>query len=393
MPPPTTLRDVAPHLDKLRHLIVMPQITKNDLDCRADIAEHLANISTFDIEAIAIETHALGQIGIVMADTVRNCCAEILSRLQTFWHDSYAVLDRQDRLKNDDFDDYEINHLFKEIESFELNLQLYRNCLMAVNKLPLPKDCEIDKYRQEIGMCLLEESREKWLKAKYGLTKALQKSTKFDEFLDKPKQRLYSSLREVCRKIFRTVELYFQPCEIRLTPKLRETFIEYFQQPNGSYAGPPIIHRNPGKAMKSTEEDAPTDGASKSKETPEVKRDWNMELFPMILVSELYVVCSDVFDSTETQFHSSLNLHGKHEPIKIRPKQKIKACYLISKLYEIVPAKHRAAWRDDILAHLDIQWSYYEKKYCHPRGDDASLSSKEYADEIDRIFKNHKKRA
>ena len=122
-------------------------------------------------------------------------------------------------------------------------------------------------------------------------------------------------------------------------------------------------------------------------------RQWEGELFPMILVSELYEICSDVFDSTETQFHSSLNLHGKHEPIKIRPKQKIKACYLISKLYEIVPAKHKAAWREDILAHLDIQWSYYEKKYCHPRGDDASVSSREYADEIDRIFKNHKKRA
>ena len=120
---------------------------------------------------------------------------------------------------------------------------------------------------------------------------------------------------------------------------------------------------------------------------------WKEELFPMILVSELYEICAEIFDDpTETQFHS-LNLHGKHEPIKIRPKQKIKACYLISKLYEIVPAKHKAAWREDILAHLDIQWSYYEKKYCHPRGDDASVSSREYADEIDRILKNHKKRA
>lgn len=385
-----TLRDVAPHLDKLRQLIVLPQITKNDLDCRAEIAEHLDALSHLDIEAIAIDTHALGQVGSVMADTVRIGCAEILSRLQTFWRDAFVVLNKQEKLKNDDFDDYEINHLFREIESFEASLQLYKSCLTAVHKLPLPEGCEMAQHRHEIGMCFMEESREKWLKAKYKLTSRLQESLKFDEFLDKPRQPLYSNLREVCMKIYKTIESYFPPCEIRLAPKLRETFIEYIQQPNGSYAGPPIIHRIPGSVAENTNQSEESQDPRKDSTT---KRQWDMELFPMILVSELYEVCSDVFDSTETQFHSSLNLHGKHEPIRIKPKQTIKACYLISKLYEIVPAKHKTAWREDILDHLGIDWSYYEKKYCHPRGNDASASSRAYADEVDAIFKNHRKRA
>ena len=114
----------------------------------------------------------------------------------------------------------------------------------------------------------------------------------------------------------------------------------------------------------------------------------------MILVSELYEVCEMIFEeSTETQFHSSLNLHGKHEPLKIKPKQKIKVCYLISKLYDIVPEKHKVAWREDILLHFGIDSSYYESKYSHPRGSDASRSSMAFADDVDEIIKNHKKRA
>ena len=79
--------------------------------------------------------------------------------------------------------------------------------------------------------------------------------------------------------------------------------------------------------------------------------------------------------------------------LKIKPKQKIKVCYLISKLYDIVPEKHKVAWREDILLHFGIDSSYYESKYSHPRGSDASRSSMAFADDVDEIIKNHKKRA
>lgn len=395
MPNATTLRDVAPHLEKLRQLIVIPQIGKKDLICRVEIAEHLNILDSLDIEAIVIETHALGQVGTVMADTVRTSCAEILSRLKAFWRDSYCIMDKQDKLKNDDFDEYDINQLFKKIELFDINLNLYKSCLIAVNKLPLPEDCKMDQYRQEIGRCLMEEAREKWIKAKYELANELQKSLAFDEFLGKPKQPLYSNLRGVCNKIYRTIENYFPPCEIRLPSRLRDTFIEYIQQPNGSYAGPPIIHKVPGRGVKQSDENVkPAKENFLPEKSAETKREWGMELFPMILVSKLYEICADIFDdSTETQFHSSLNLHGKHEPLRIKSKQKIKVCYLISKLYDIVPEKYKAAWREDILLHFDIDGAYYESKYSNPRGSDASRSSIEFADDVDEVIKSHKKRA
>lgn len=394
MPPPTTFRDVVPILDKLRQLIKGPQIAKKDICFRKEIVEQTELLSSLDIEAVTIETHALGQVGNVLADSVRNLCAEIVARLQTFWSVFYQLDHRKNQSARDDFDEYDIDCLFREISIFQNTFELYRGSLIALNKVEMPSGNTMDDINKELFLWHTDKHREMWLDAKRIFLKKLQKSIEFDEFLNKPAIPVYLQLRNICTTIYSTTERYFGPCEIRLTAKLRDTFIEYIQQPNGSYAGPPIVRKIPGKVVKPSDEDAKQseEGQATQKDSG-AKREWDMELFPMILVSELYEICSDVFDSTETQFHSSLNLHGKHEPIKIRPKQKIKACYLISKLYEIVPAKHKAAWREDILAHLDIQWSYYEKKYCHPRGDDASVSSREYADEIDRIFKNHKKRA
>ena len=375
MPNPTTLRDVVPILEDLRQLIKVPLVAKQDTILYKRIAEATRNLCSIVIENAIIESHASGEIGKVQADQTRNYCAEIVTRIETFQNVFYKLdRERKNKSKADMIDGYESNHFLKEVEMFYMIAAHYEYALKACHKIPVPDDWTIDKYKQEIEQFHMADTREGWLEKKREFLKKLQESVEYDEFLLKPSFDVYHDLRNVCRKIFIMVERYFPPCEIQLHPKCRETFIQKMQVRNGSYPAP----EQPVKQKQTNTKSC---------------RQWEGELFPMILVSELYKICSDVFDSTETQFHSSLNLHGKHEPIKIRPKQKIKACYLISKLYEIVPAKHKAAWREDILAHLDIQWSYYEKKYCHPRGDDASASSREYADEIDRIFKNHKKRA
>ena len=376
MPNPTTLRDVVPILDDLRQLTKFPLVAKKETILYKRIAEATSRLCSIDIENAIIESHASGEIGKVQADQVRNYCAEIATRLDTFW-DVFSTLDRErkNKSKTDMIDSYESNHFLKEVEMFYMIAAHYEYALKACHKIPVPDDWKIDKYKQEIEQFHMAETREGWLEKKREFLKKLQESVEYDEFLLKPSFAVYRELRGACRKIFITVERYFPPCEIQLHPKCRETFIKNMQVRNGSYPAPEQpIKQNPAN--------------------PKSSRQWEEELFPMILISELYEVCSDVFDNpTETQFHSSLNLHGKHEPIKIRPKQTIKACYLVSKLYEIVPAKHKTAWREDILNHLGIEWSYYEKKYCHPRGSDASASSRAYADEVDEIFKNHKKRA
>ena len=374
MPQPTTFRDVAPILEDLREKIKIPQIAKSDMSCRKIIAEYTDTLCSLDIESVTIETHSLGEIGRVLANTVRNYCAEIACRIQTF-RETFSPLDKKNRSKRDEFDDYDIEFLFKELDMLQDWAIIYKGSLVARNKIPMPPDCTMPNVNRDIFAYNLDETRENWLKQKRKFLDALRKSIEFDEFIELETPPIYNRLRYVCSKILQTADRYFPPCEIQLHKRMTETFEKYLQRPSGSY-------------VRKVVEIAQTPTETNN------KQNWEGELFPMILVSELYSVCYDVFDNpTETQFHSSLNLHGKHEPIKIKPKQTIKACYLISKLYEIVPAKHKTAWREDILAHLGIDWSYYEKKYCHPRGSEASASSRAYADEVDAIFKNHRKRA
>ena len=376
MPNPTTLRDVVPILDDLRQLTKFPLVAKKETILYKRIAEATSRLCSIDIENAIIESHASGEIGKVQADQVRNYCAEIATRLDTFW-DVFSTLDRErkNKSKTDMIDSYESNHFLKEVEMFYMFAAHYEYALKACHKIPVPDDWTIDKYKQEIEQFHMAETREGWLEKKREFLKKLQESVEYDEFLLKPSFAVYRELRGACRKIFVMVERYFPPCEIQLHPKCRETFIKNMQVRNGSYPAPEQpIKQNPAN--------------------PKSSRQWEEELFPMILISELYEVCSDVFDNpTETQFHSSLNLHCKHEPLKIKPKQKIKVCYLISKLYDIVPEKHKVAWREDILTYFNIDASYYESKYSHPRGSDASRSSMAFADDVDEVMKNHKKRA
>ncbi|WP_209308161.1 hypothetical protein [Barnesiella sp. WM24] len=375
MPPPMTFRDVVPVLEKLRQDIKYPQIAKSDLVCRKEIAENFKMLYSIDQESVVIETHALGEVGRILANTVRNLCAEIVCRIHTYY-DTFRELDRKERSKRDDFDEYEIKHLLNEFELLKIDAQLYQGSLIARGKMPMPPDCTMNDVNRELFAYHLDEHRERWLKRKRKFLVSLQRSIEFDDFLDEESPPLYSRLRDVCSKLFTNAERYFPPCEIKLQNKLRLTFEQKMMHRGGSFLTP----------LEDIKEQTTLNIQD--------NKCWKGELFPMILISELYEVCNDVFDNpTETQFHSSLNLHGKHEPIRVRPKQTIKACYLVSKLYEIVPAKHKTAWRDEILNHLGIEWSYYEKKYCHPRGSDASASSRAYADEVDEIFKKHKKRA
>lgn len=376
MPNPTTLRDVVPILEDLRQLTKIPLVAKQDTILYKRIAEATSKLCSIDIENAIIESHASGEIGKVQADQTRIFCVEIVTRIETFQSIFYKLdRERKNKSKADMIDQYESNHFLKEVEMFYMVAAHYEYALKACHKIPVPDDWTIDKYKQEIEQFHMADTREGWLEKKREFLKKLQESVEYDEFLLKPSFDIYHEMRNVCRKIFIMVERYFPPCEIQLHPKCRESFIQKMQVHNGSYPASEQLVKHRQATTKSC-------------------RQWEEELFPMILVSELYEICDEIFDDpTETQFHSSLNLHGKHEPLKIKPKQKIKVCYLISKLYDIVPEKHKVAWREDILLHFGIDSSYYESKYSHPRGSDASRSSMAFADGIDEIIKNHKKRA
>lgn len=322
MPPPMTFRDVVPVLEKLRQDIKYPQIAKSDLVCRKEIAENFKMLYSIDQESVVIETHALGEVGRILADTVRNLCAEIVCRIHTYY-DTFRELDRKERSKRDDFDEYEIKHLLNEFELLKIDAQPYQGSLIARGKMQMPPDCTMNDVNRELFAYHLDEHRECWLKRKRKFLVSLQRSIEFDDFLDEELPPLYSRLRDVCSKLFTNAERYFPPCEIKFQNKLRLTFEQKMMHRGGSFLTP----------LEDIKEQTTLNIQD--------NKCWKGELFPMILISELYEVCNDVFDNpTETQFHSSLNLHGKHEPIRVRPKQTIKACYLISKLYQQITRQH-----------------------------------------------------
>ncbi|WP_289751636.1 hypothetical protein, partial [uncultured Bacteroides sp.] len=85
MPNHTTLRDVVPILEDLRQLTKVPLVAKQDTILYKRIAEATSKLCSIDIENAIIESHASGEIGKVQADQTRNYCAEIATRLLTFW--------------------------------------------------------------------------------------------------------------------------------------------------------------------------------------------------------------------------------------------------------------------------------------------------------------------
>lgn len=353
---PRTFKDLVPLLENVNRDINFSRIAKSDFPVRHRLIKKVNELNALNIEEIVIESIALGNTGIVLATTLRNTISQILERIKLI-RELNPMADRGEPNPQAAFDRYQEEMLKKPIADFQLCYSLYKGHKKVAM---IPEDAKQSltgnaRMVYERAVSEIDMRRQQYIKAKSHLLALLQQSVEFEKDLD-----------AACRPQLRRIEI--------ICNKIDRVIVKYYNHL------PPMVTTI-------------TDGDSDNdKHGIDVNR-WDMELFPIALVSDLFEVCSEVFDSTETQFHSSLNLHCKHEPIKIRPKQKIKACYLISKLYDILPVKHKAAWRDDILAHLDIQWSYYEKKYCHPRGDDASVSSKEYADEIDRIFKKHKKRA
>ncbi len=377
MPNPT-LKDIVPLLDVLNRDIKFSRVIKHDLYGRASMFKTLNELNAMDIESMVIETLNLGPAGNTIANTLRNLLAEIAARINDLRFVN-PLVDRKEKSPEDAFDRFQREMMASPIQHLQCSFDLYNMVcgrLTAANEEnDRAEKASTDKYfikTLPVGLIQrVDKHRKDYIKSKRILMKWIQHSIEFEENLEDMCTPQLRRAELTCSKISKVISRYFPPCEI-IIPKMPAQYEEE--------------RKNKGKHNQQSSGDK-----TESRRKPKV---WTEPLFPMFLVSELYEVCEMIFEeSTEIQFHSSLNLHGKHEPLKIKPKQKIKACYLISKLYDIVPEKHKVAWREDILLHFGIDSSYYESKYSHPRGSDASRSSMAFADDVDEIFKNHKKRA
>ena len=113
------------------------------------------------------------------------------------------------------------------------------------------------------------------------------------------------------------------------------------------------------------------------------------EYFSMKLLSLIHAVCvGEQFEEISApDFYANMNLHPCNCKLKIKPREKIRVCYLIFLMGEELPKQDRDKWKDRILKLLDIDDSYYKSKYKEPVSDFPSDSNQNFAKEMEHIFR------
>ena len=113
------------------------------------------------------------------------------------------------------------------------------------------------------------------------------------------------------------------------------------------------------------------------------------EYFSMKLLSLIHEVCiGEQFEEISAlDFYANMNLHPCNCKLKIKPREKIRVCYLIFLMSEKLSKQDRDKWKDRILKLLDIDDSYYKSKYKEPVSDFPSDSNQNFAKEMEHIFR------
>ena len=113
------------------------------------------------------------------------------------------------------------------------------------------------------------------------------------------------------------------------------------------------------------------------------------EYFSMKLLSLIHEVCiGEQFEEISApDFYANINLHPCNCKLKIKPREKIRVCYLIFLMSEKLSKQDRDKWKDRILKLLDIDDSYYKSKYKEPVSDFPSDSNQNFAKEMEHIFR------
>ena len=113
------------------------------------------------------------------------------------------------------------------------------------------------------------------------------------------------------------------------------------------------------------------------------------EYFSMKLLSLIHEVCiGEQFEEISAlDFYANMNLHPCNCKLKIKPREKIRVCYLIFLMSEKLSKQDRDKWKDRILKLLDIDDSYYKSKYKEPVSEFPSDSNQKFAKEMEHIFR------
>lgn len=110
--------------------------------------------------------------------------------------------------------------------------------------------------------------------------------------------------------------------------------------------------------------------------------------FPMHLVSKIYELCNGTQfkEMDEVDFFHAINLHPDTHPLQINQGEKVRVCYLISRLGATLETPSKEEWTNTILDRLDIKPQFFRSKYRQPVSDMPSDANAEFASAVKEIF-------
>ena len=132
------------------------------------------------------------------------------------------------------------------------------------------------------------------------------------------------------------------------------------------------------------QEDEPDKPISQQETKEEQQEYFSMKL--LLLINE--VCAGEQFEEISAlDFYANMNLQPCNCKLKIKPREKIRVCYLIFLMSEKLAKQDRDKWKDRMLKLLDIDDSYYKSKYKEPVSDFPSDSNQNFAKEMKHIFR------
>ena len=91
-------------------------------------------------------------------------------------------------------------------------------------------------------------------------------------------------------------------------------------------------------------------------------------------------------DMLAIDFYNAINLNPNSKPIIVKKNEKIRVCYLVNQLAELLPQERKVPWIEKVLACVGIDYNYYRAKYRVPVGNLPSEANQEFAETLKGIY-------
>lgn len=116
-----------------------------------------------------------------------------------------------------------------------------------------------------------------------------------------------------------------------------------------------------------------------------------MDTVDLALCLFIHEVCNDnQFEFVSgSDFVNFMNLKPTSHPVIVRPKEKLRVCYMVMSVSLTVRPRERGRlWAEEFLKRCGISKSYYDKHRSDVCGNGATEENREYRKSVDKAIEN-----